>query len=194
MVVSLWVYGHNGLWVLFRFVTAQLFLVAFVTIRKVPKNGSDILGREQTEEWKGWMQFSFLMYHYFKAEDTYNAIRVMITCYVWMTGFGNFSFFYIKRDFSAVRLLQMMWRLNFLVVFLCLMFGNTYILYYICPLHTFFFCMVYGVMYVKQDVNHSQWGIRIKLALLALVVYLVWDVAGSHVYDVLFSWWMNDTK
>ena len=43
-------------------VTAQLFLVAFVTLRKVPKNGSEILGREQTEEWKGWMQFSFLMY------------------------------------------------------------------------------------------------------------------------------------
>ena len=42
--------------------TAQLFLVAFVTLRKVPKNGSEILGREQTEEWKGWMQFSFLMY------------------------------------------------------------------------------------------------------------------------------------
>ena len=49
------------------------------------------------------------------AAFRYNAIRVMITCYVWMTGFGNFSFFYIKRDFSAVRLLQMMWRLNFLV-------------------------------------------------------------------------------
>ncbi len=47
-----------------------------------------------------------LRYHYFKAENTYNAIRVMITCYVWMTGFGNFSFFYIKQDFSAIRLLQ----------------------------------------------------------------------------------------
>ena len=35
------------------------------------------------------MQFSFLMYHYFSAKETYNAIRVMITCYVWMTGFGT---------------------------------------------------------------------------------------------------------
>ena len=46
---------------LYWFVTAQLFLVALVTTRKVPRNGQDILGREQTEEWKGWMQFSFLM-------------------------------------------------------------------------------------------------------------------------------------
>jgi len=42
-------------------VTAQLFIVAFLTIKRVPKNASEILGREQTEEWKGWMQFSFLM-------------------------------------------------------------------------------------------------------------------------------------
>ena len=75
---------------LYWMVTAQLFLVAMATWRKVSHGGSDILNREQTEEWKGWMQFSFLMYHYFHAEDTYNAIRVMITCYVWMTGFGNF--------------------------------------------------------------------------------------------------------
>ena len=56
-----------------------------------------VLNREQTEEWKGWMQFMFLLYHYYAAEEVYNSIRVMITCYVWMTGFGNFSFFYIKR-------------------------------------------------------------------------------------------------
>lgn len=43
------------------------------------------------------MQFMFLMYHYYHAEEVYNAIRIMITCYVWMTGFGNFSFFYIKQ-------------------------------------------------------------------------------------------------
>ena len=84
----------------------------------------------------GWMQFMFLLYHYYHAEDVYNAIRIMITCYVWMTGFGNFSFFYMKRDFGLVRVLQMLWRLNFLVAMLCLVMGNTYILYYICLLHT----------------------------------------------------------
>jgi len=47
---------------------------------------TEILNRDQTEEWKGWMQFMFLLYHYQHAEEVYNAIRVMITCYVWMTG------------------------------------------------------------------------------------------------------------
>jgi hypothetical protein len=36
----------------------------------------------------------------------------------------------------------MLWRLNFVVILLMLTMNNTYILYYICPLHTFFFLMV----------------------------------------------------
>lgn len=51
-----------------------------------------------------------------------------------------------KGDYGAVRLLQMLWRLNFLVVLLCMAMGNTYILYYICPLHTFYFFVVYAIM------------------------------------------------
>ena len=124
---------------------------------------TDVLNRDQTEEWKGWMQFMFLNYHYFHAEETYNAIRIMITCYVWMTGFGNFSFFYVKGDYGLVRVLQMLWRLNFLVFFLCLTQSTTYLLYYICLLHTYFFAMVYVTMRIAKHVNHSKWGIRIKL-------------------------------
>ena len=89
-------------------------------------DSTEILNRDQTEEWKGWMQFCFLLYHYYHAEEVYNAIRIMITCYVWMTGFGNFSFFYLKADYGWVRVLQMLWRLNFLVLFLCLTQGTTY--------------------------------------------------------------------
>ena len=40
---------------------------------------------------------------------------------------GNFSFFYIKRDFGFVRVVQMMWRLNFLVLLLMLVQGSTYV-------------------------------------------------------------------
>jgi 10 TM Acyl Transferase domain found in Cas1p len=47
---------------------------------------TEVLNRDQTEEWKGWMQFMFLLYHYYHAEEVYNAIRIMITCYVFMTG------------------------------------------------------------------------------------------------------------
>jgi len=64
------------------------------------------LNRHQTDEWRGWMQVLFLMYHYFAASEIYNAVRVFIACYVWMTGFGNFSYYYKKKDFSIARFAQ----------------------------------------------------------------------------------------
>ncbi|KAK6150059.1 hypothetical protein DH2020_017584 [Rehmannia glutinosa] len=108
------------------------------------------LNRHQTEEWKGYMQARnlvlFLMYHYFAATEIYNAIRVFIAAYVWMTGFGNFSYYYIRKDFSVARFAQMMWRLNFFVAFCCIVLNNDYMLYYICPMHTLFTLMVYGAL------------------------------------------------
>eukprot|EP00978_Attheya_sp_CCMP212_P006146 scaffold13844_cov55-Attheya_sp.AAC.2 len=140
------------------------------------KAANDVLNRDQTEEWKGWMQFMFLLYHYYHAEEVYNSIRIMITCYVWMTGFGNFSFFYLKADYSAIRVMQMLWRLNFLVIFLCLSQGTTYILYYICPLHTYFFIMVYVTMRAFKNVNYSKYGLRLKLLAVGIIIFCLWDL------------------
>ncbi|GMI46753.1 hypothetical protein TrCOL_g1699 [Triparma columacea] len=177
----------------FFLLTALLFAIGYFTLQDNSPNqeqggkpDSTILNRDQTEEWKGWMQFMFLLYHYYHAEETYNAIRIMITCYVWMTGFGNFSFFYIKSDYSLVRVIQMLWRLNFLVIFLCLSQNNTYILYYICPLHTFFFFMVYFAMRVRSDMNYSKYGLRIKLFCLAMIIFFIWDVP-SPIFSSLHS-------
>jgi hypothetical protein len=147
-------------------------------------DATEILNRDQTEEWKGWMQFMFLLYHYYHAEPVYNSIRIMITCYVWMTGFGNFSFFYLKSDYGSVRVIQMLWRLNFLVLFLCLTQGTTYLLYYICLLHTYFFLMVYVTMRIGCEKNHTKWWIRIKLAVLAVIIFIVWD-CNSGVFKII---------
>ena len=182
-----WMFPHSGKTYsrdLFLFVLIIFFGYGFYTIK--PIHDLTLLGREQTEEWKGWMQFIFLLYHYFHAEEVYNAVRVMITCYVWMTGFGNFSFFYIKQDFSWLRVAQMMWRLNFSVLLLMWTHGNTYILYYICPMHTFYFLMVYVTMYLYSTVNHSKWGIRFKLMALGIIIYIVWDV-NNGLFDFLFA-------
>lgn len=156
-----------------------LIFAAFAFSRIEKTESTDILNRDQTEEWKGWMQYIFLAYHYFHFSSVYNAVRVFISCYVWMTGFGNFSFFYIKNDFTWLRWWNMMWRLNFLVFFLCLVHNNTYILYYICPLHTFYFCMVYVAMRVGKQYNYTKWGIRVKMAILAVIIYAIWEIPGA---------------
>ena len=87
-----------------RFGTKTLFWTLFVififfalaTFKRNKNNVNTILNRDQTEEWKGWMQYLFLAYHYFH-EKKYNAIRVFISCYVWMTDVVCFIFLYQTR-------------------------------------------------------------------------------------------------
>ncbi len=175
--VPLWPHNEKfGSNLIFWGLFALFMFVALFTV-KLNKNSDDtLLNRDQTEEWKGWMQYLFLAYHYFHYGAVYNYVRVFISCYVWLTGFGNVSFFYIKQDFGLLRFLQMIWRLNFLVFFLCLVHKNTYILYYICPLHTFYFCMTYVIMWCGRGMN-IEWPpwLRIKFAIAIVLVYFVWE-------------------
>ena len=70
---------------LFAFVFGgALVWAASVGMREVSEETREarVAHRHQTEEWKGWMQIFFLLYHYFHAEETYNMIRVFIAACV----------------------------------------------------------------------------------------------------------------
>ncbi|XP_023548235.1 protein REDUCED WALL ACETYLATION 2-like isoform X1 [Cucurbita pepo subsp. pepo] len=177
---------------LFAFLLTLLILVAAITSFKIHLDKSPFsvkpilfLNRHQTEEWKGWMQVIFLMYHYFAAREIYNVGRVCVAAYVWMTGFGNFSYYYARKDFSLPRFAQMMWRLNFLVFMCCIVLDNSYMLYYICPLHTFFSLVVYGIVGVMHKYNELRAVIVVKFFVCFLVVIIVWEIPG--VFEVLWE-------
>ncbi len=53
------------------------------------------------------------------------------------------------------RFCQMMWRLNFLVFFCCVVLQNSYMLYYICPMHTIFTIMVYASLAILPQYNKN---------------------------------------
>ena len=120
----------------------------------------------------------FLLYHYFEAREAYNLVRVLISGYVWMTGYGNFHYYYRTGDYTVGRFAQMMWRLNFLVTACCIVLRNDYMLYYICPMHTLFTVLVYAALAIGRQMNGVSWGIALKIVVSLGIVIAVWDVQG----------------
>jgi len=167
--------GSSRFWV----VNVLILLCALATLRSSGPGEMKPLQRDQTEEWKGWMQLMFVLYHYFAEAPIYNAIRLYIAAYVWMTGFGNFSYYYVKADFTLLRFAQMMWRLNFFVFFVCTTMNNEYMLYYICAMHTFFTWMVYLCLFAFHRLNHDSKILSLKIGLTTALAVLLYDVPGT---------------
>ncbi|KNC81282.1 hypothetical protein SARC_06393 [Sphaeroforma arctica JP610] len=174
----------------FIFINFLILIVAMAfTVIVDPKQTNVLLSRDQTEEWKGIMQMIFVLYHYYNAGvDVYNLIRILIAGYVWMTGFGNFMYFYHRKDYSGLRLMKMLFRLNFLVFFFCWALDTEYMLYYICPMHTFYFLMTFGVLFVLKGKNDSNAVIWIKFAATFVLLFFLYDVKdiGESIFALAY--------
>ena len=74
------------------------------------------LNRDQTDEWKGWMQLVILTYHMTGASQVlpiYVYIRLLVTTYLFLTGFGHFTYFWHTGDHGLHRL----WQVCFIPIF-----------------------------------------------------------------------------
>lgn len=68
-----------------------------------------LLPRDQTDEWKGWMQLIILTYHMTGASQVlpiYVNMRLLVTMYLFLTGYGHFTYFWHKGDQGFKRLLE----------------------------------------------------------------------------------------
>jgi len=171
----------------FLFVLAVLFLLAWRSVGPTHDHNDALLNREQTEEWKGVMQLLFVLYHYFAAKEMYNLIRVFIAAYVWMTGYGNFFFFAKTNDYSAARLVKMLFRLNFFVALVCIALNREFMQYYVCALHTFYFLCVYAMMGICWQWNKSDRLLALKFLVLFGVLFVLFDVPSWGVFQAVFG-------
>lgn len=157
-----------------------MLLAALASIRRDKKTSTRVvmLSRSQTEEWKGFMQWAFIMYHYYRMFSVYNEIRVFVSAYVWMTGFGNFLYFDKKQDFSIDRMISMWLRINYFPLLLSFFLKVDISLYYVVPLHTVGFFVTMATCYIAHKLEVSggmgYWssrGVAISIALLAHVLF-----------------------
>eukprot|EP00055_Hartaetosiga_balthica_P010727 m.46784 g.46784 ORF g.46784 m.46784 type:complete len:876 (-) comp7287_c0_seq1:40-2667(-) len=170
-------------WTVFTSGIICIALVFFFSLK--PSDSNRILNRQQTEEWKGWMQLIFLLYHYLGASQVlpiYVYIRVCVASYLFLTGYGHYVYFSTKKNFGFQRIGMVLFRVNIFTILLCVTMNEPYQAYYFVPLSTFWFIMVYLTMFALQSLNHSQLA-WVKPLLLSCVVEIIWrqvDFEGNH--------------
>ncbi|KIM48284.1 hypothetical protein M413DRAFT_440005 [Hebeloma cylindrosporum] len=166
---------------------ASLLVVGLSTV-KCGENDMGFLNRNQTDEWKGWMQIIILVYHYFggsKVSGIYNPVRVLVASYLFMTGYGHTTFYLRKADFGFLRIAQVLIRLNFFTICLAFVMNTEYISYYFTPLVSMWYLVVYLTMVVGARFNDKTPLLLIKIMLSAGV--MTWFLNESWLLEMLFD-------
>nr|XP_002127948.1 N-acetylneuraminate 9-O-acetyltransferase [Ciona intestinalis] len=194
-----------------RFFLPLLYIV-FLGIFGIDSTKQPVfLNRDQTDEWKGWMQLVILIYHVTGASvnvPIYMHVRLLVAMYLFMTGYGHFSYFWNKGDFGVHRVFGVMFRLNFLTVMLCLTMDRSYQFYYFVPMCSFWFLVLYLFMALwpraymvatnkettlsdgeTKEVTFTSpiFVMCAKLSLLLFTIVLVF--LSQELFESMFSWW-----
>ncbi|KAL1129008.1 hypothetical protein AAG570_013540 [Ranatra chinensis] len=117
------------------------------------------LHRDQTEEMKGWMQLVLLIYHMTGASSNLqirNHVQMIISAYLFLSGYGHFYYLWHRNDAGIVRFFQVIFRLNFLPILLCLCMNRPYQFYAFAPLISFWFLLVYLVLIAPPRITAAS--------------------------------------
>lgn len=148
----------------------------------VVKNQEDgFLSRDQTEEWKGWMQAILLIYHYTHGSQTlwfYEIVRLLIASYLFMTGFGHTLYFIRSDDYSLRRVSHVLIRLNLLSCILPYMMRTDYPFYHFAPLVSFWFLVIYFTLRIRRQQNYRFAFVAMKIFLSALCTTAFTKIPG----------------
>lgn len=151
-----------------------------------------LLHRDQTDEWKGWMQLVILIYHFTGASQVlplYMHVRVLVSSYLFLTGYGHFCYFWNGGAASFVRFCQVMFRMNLMTVLMCLCMNRPYQSYYFVPLVTFWYTVVYVTLVLPPRVTAAGSAAKpiTHLYLVGKIVALLACITVLYSSQVIFE-------
>ncbi|XXH04802.1 hypothetical protein Hte_011224 [Hypoxylon texense] len=133
--------------------------------------GPGYLSRDHSDEIKGIMQGVILLYHYHHASQTlwvYKIVRLFISAYFYLTGYGHTLYLLRTKDFSLRRVVSVLFRLNLLSAALPYVMGTRYDLYYFASAATFWYLVAFAVVFVYRGKNRHPGFFLAKVFAAAL--------------------------
>jgi N-acetylneuraminate 9-O-acetyltransferase len=146
------------------------------------------MSRDQTDEWKGWMQFVILIYHYTGMSSVlwvYQVVRLLVASYLFMTGYGHTLYFLNTNNFSPKRVIFVLVRLNLLCCLLAYIMRTDYNFYYFPALSSFWFLVVYLTVRIRHQPNVVPRLLTLKILISAIIIQLLVRTPG--ILELVFS-------
>ncbi|CAZ82776.1 unnamed protein product [Tuber melanosporum] len=177
-----------------------LFLGLIAIRRTAPAATSDqpLLSREQWYEWKGLLLATMLICDYTGGIESakINAVyRLSVAAYLFLNGYGYSLYLLRSQDYTLKRCVAVLIRLNFLSALLPYMMGTNYVFYYLAPLATYWFLIIYLTLWIGEKHNSNVKFLLGKIFVSAIatrllpgileIVFLVFGAAAGSQWDVL---------
>jgi hypothetical protein len=131
-----------------------------------------------------------------------NLELVGVSSFLFLTGYNHTSYYYYHPDnlkstsqdspqcYGLSRVLGIIFRWNWTAAFLSLALGNNIFQHYVvCPIHSYFFLMIWLMLRVCHSTNYTKYKFRLKMFAFAVSpMFTILPLSKYPLLTVVFCW------